>query len=188
MRPRSFPAFLLIGMCAIAGAQTALSPEVYLSPSRAVPAGRAPGMQSKLLRRDKGERVYAIVFATGDDPISGLTDFAIANNINDAHFTAIGAVEGGLLAWFDLAKKAYKPLPVTEQSEVIAMTGDIAAFQGKPVVHAHTLLSHADGSTVGGHTFELRVNPTLEVFLTADDTPLVKRQDSSGLKLIDPAH
>ena len=185
---RFLAAFLLLNVFGMAGAQTAPVPEGYISPSRPVPVGHAPGMQSRLVREGSGEHVYAIIFATGDDPISGLTDFAVAHKITDAHFTAIGAVQGGLLAWFDLAKKAYKPLPVTEQSEVIAMTGDIAVFQGKPIVHAHTLLSHADGGTMGGHTFELRVNPTLEVFLTADDTPLAKREDISGLKLIDPTH
>ncbi len=186
MRCNFFAASLLAGMCGLISAQTTAVPQGYISPSRPVPVGHAPGMQSKLVREGNGEHVYAIIFSTGDDPISGLTDFAIAHKISDAHFTAIGAVQGGLLAWFDLAKKAYKPLPVTEQSEVIAMTGDIAAFQGKPIVHAHTLLSNADGSTMGGHTFELRVNPTLEVFLTVDDTPLAKREDASGLKLIDP--
>jgi predicted DNA-binding protein with PD1-like motif len=144
-------------------------------------------MQSKLIRQSDGERVYAIIFSTGDEVISGLTDFAVANHITDAHFTAIGASESALLAWFDLAKKSYRPIPVKDQREVLAFTGDIAAFNGVPVVHAHSVLSRQDGSTLGGHTFELHVNPTLEVFLTADDTPLAKRPDPTGLKLIDPA-
>jgi hypothetical protein len=37
--------------------------------------------------------------------------------------------------------------------------------------------------------WELNVNPTVEVFLTANTTPLAKRPDpDSGLKLIDPTN
>jgi predicted DNA-binding protein with PD1-like motif len=158
-----------------------------ISPSRPVAKGKAPGMKFKLLHSGSGERTYAIIFSTGDEVISGLTDFARQNHIGDAHFTAIGACESALLAWFDIPEKSYRPIPVNEQTEVLAMTGDIADFLGQPVVHAHSVLGRSDGSTRGGHTFELHVKPTLEVFLTADDVPLGKKQDPVGLKLIDPA-
>jgi predicted DNA-binding protein with PD1-like motif len=157
-----------------------------ISPARPVAKGMAPGMKFKLVNQSEGERVYAIIFSKGDEAISGLTDFALQNHITDARFTAIGASESTLLAWFDIAKKSYRPIPIADQSEVLAFTGDIAAFNGTPIVHAHSVLSRPDGSTRGGHTFELHVNPTLEVFLTADDMPLGKKQDPGGLKLIDP--
>jgi predicted DNA-binding protein with PD1-like motif len=77
---------------------------------------------------------------------------------------------------------------VDEQVEVLSMIGDIALWNGKPVVHTHVVLGHRDGSTVGGHVWELHPNPTLEVFVTANTTPLKKRaDDASGMKLIDPA-
>jgi predicted DNA-binding protein with PD1-like motif len=162
-------------------------PAGMISPSRPVAKGMAPGMKFKLVHTGTGERVYAIIFSKGDEVISGLTDFARQNHISDAHFTAIGACESALLAWFDIPQKNYRPIPVREQSEVLAMTGDIADYLGQPIVHAHSVLGGHDGSTRGGHTFELHVNPTLEVFLTADDIPLGKVQDPGGLKLIDPA-
>jgi predicted DNA-binding protein with PD1-like motif len=41
---------------------------------------------------------------------------------------------------------------------------------------------------MGGHVFELHVNPTLEVFVTANSTFLGKKaDDTTGMKLIDPA-
>lgn len=77
--------------------------------------------------------------------------------------------------------------PIAEQVEVLSMIGDIATFNGKPVVHTHVVLGRHDGSTVGGHVWELHVNPTLEVFVTANATPLKKKpDDASGMKLIDP--
>ena len=123
----------------------------------------------------------------GDEALSGLTDFAIEHKVEDAHFTGIGAVSGATLAWLDVPKKIYHRIAVTEQAEVLSLIGDVATFNGKPVVHMHAVLGRHDASTVGGHVFELHVNPTLEVFTTVNTTPLKKRpDDASGMKLIDP--
>ena len=158
-----------------------------ISPTRPVPSGKAPHITFKVVKDTPEEKVYVIVFLKGDELLSGLTDFAIANHVGDAHFTGIGAVSDATLAWLDLPTKLYHAIPVREQVEVLALTGDIAMFAGKPVVHMHAVLGRHDGSTVGGHVFELNVNPTVEVFLTANTSALTKRpDDASGMKLIDP--
>jgi uncharacterized protein len=161
--------------------------EATISPSRPVPVGKAPGLQFKVIKAAPDEKVYAIVMREGDEALSGLTDFAIAHQIRDAHFTAIGAAQSATLAWLDLSQKSYRRISVGEQAEVLALTGDIAESAGKPVVHMHVVLGKSDGTTVGGHVFELNVRPTLEVFLTANAVPLEKKADeASGMKLIDP--
>jgi hypothetical protein len=38
---------------------------------------------------------------------------------------------------FDPQRKMYKKIPIEGQHEVIGMSGDIALYQGKPVVHTH---------------------------------------------------
>lgn len=159
----------------------------YISPSRPVPPGKAPGMQVKQVKDTPEEKVYAVIFHKGDEAMSGLTDFAIEHKIEDAHFTAIGAVSSATLAWLDLSKKIYHRIPVGEQVEVLSLIGDIATFNGKPIVHMHAVLGQSTGSTIGGHVFELNVSPTLEVFVTVNTTPLKKKpDDASGMKLIDP--
>ena len=51
----------------------------------------------------------------------------------------------------------------------------------------HAVLGKPNGSTIGGHVFELNVNPTLEVFVTVNTIPLKKKPDDvSGMKVIDP--
>ena len=177
--------------CAVAATTNpsyAQSPDdLYISPSRPVPTGKAPGMRVKQIKDTPEEKVYAVIFSRGDEVLSGLTDFAIQHKIGDAHFTAIGAVSSATLAWLDLPKKIYHRIPVTEQVEVVSLIGDIATFNDKPVVHMHAVLGKPNGTTVGGHVFELNVNPTLEVFLTANTTSLKKKpDDASGMKLIDP--
>jgi predicted DNA-binding protein with PD1-like motif len=185
---RLIVAALVIVLATSAMAQTpALPDDGMISPLRPVPTGKAPAMQAKLVKDTPDEKVYAVVFHQGDEALSGLTDFAIEHHITDAHFTAIGATSGATLAWLDLSKKQYRRIPVTQQAEVLSLIGDIASFDDKPIVHMHAVLGKSDGSTVGGHVFELNINPTLEVFLTANATPLKKKVDgASGMKLIDP--
>ncbi len=93
--------------------------DLFISPSRPVPTGKAPGMRVKEVKDTPEEKVYVVIFSKGDEVLSGLTDFAIQHKIEDAHFTAIGAVSGATLAWLDLTRKVYHRIPVTEQVEVL---------------------------------------------------------------------
>jgi predicted DNA-binding protein with PD1-like motif len=174
-------------MAALPQTTPAPTPEGFINPARPVVPGMAPHLKFKLVQQSSGERVYAVIFSRGDEVISGLTDFAIQNHVTNAHFTGIGAISSALTAWLDLDRHAYHPLPVDQQVEVLSMIGDIATFQDKPVIHAHVVLGKHDGTTVGGHLFEAHVNPTLEVFVTVNDTPLTKSQDPSGIKIINPS-
>ena len=163
------------------------SDDRYISPTRAVPAGKAPAMKVKLVKDAPEEKVYAVIFYKGDDAMSGLTDFAIQNHIDDAHFTGIGAVNGATLAWLEPAAKIYHRIPVTQQAEVLSLVGDMTIFNGKPIVHMHAVLGRPDGTTIGGHVFELDVNPTLEVIVTVNTVPLKRKpDDASGMMVIDP--
>jgi predicted DNA-binding protein with PD1-like motif len=183
---RSAIVLALFAMWGMAGAQ-AQAKEETISPARPIPGGLAPGMKVKLVSEKGGEKVYAVIFARNDEILSGLTDFAIKYKVEAAHFTAIGAIKDATVGWLDLAAKAYHPIHVNEQVEVLSMIGDVATYNGKPVVHAHMVLGKRDGSTVGGHLWEAHVNPTLEVFVSVDPNPLKKKlDDESGMKVIDP--
>src|SRR5207244_6585554 len=101
---------------------------------------------------------------------------------------AIGAVNGATPGWFDPQRKMYKKIPINAQHEVIGMSGDIALYQGKPVVHTHMLVGNADGTTRGGHVLADYVSPTLEVMVTVDSVTMQKRFDpDTDLTLIDPS-
>ena len=164
-----------------------LPDDSLISPSRPVPVGKAPHMQVKLVKDSPDEKVYAVVFYTGDEALSGLTDFVLQNHIQDAHFTGIGAISSATLAWLEPSKKIYHRIAVAEQAEVLSLIGDVATFDGKPIVHMHAVLGKSNGTPVGGHVFELNVNPTLEIFMTVNTTPLKKKPDNeSGMKVIDP--
>jgi predicted DNA-binding protein with PD1-like motif len=135
-----------------------------------------------------GERSFVLVFETGDEAMAGLNRFAREEAISAARFTAIGAFSHVVLGYFDWQRKEYERIPVEEQVEVLALTGDVALERDEPAVHVHVVVGRRDGSTRGGHLLEGRVRPTLEVMLVEAPTHLRKRVDAeSGLALIDPA-
>ena len=141
-------------------------------------------MRTKLLQQD-GERVFAVIFETGDDPVAGLTRFAEEEKLHASAFTAIGAFREATLGYFDWEKKQYERIPVKEQVEVLALVGDIALQDGKPRLHAHVVLGRRDGSACGGHLLEVRVRPTLEVIITESPAHLRRVHDpATGLALI----
>jgi uncharacterized protein len=178
---------LLIGLASVMGYPQETTSE-YVSPSQAVPRGKAPKMQLQLLNPGAETKQYAVIFYQGDEAFSGLLAFAEEYHVTSAHFTAIGAVSGATVAWFDPQRKTYKKIPVVGQHEVIGMSGDIALYQGKPVVHTPMVVGRPDGTTQAGHVLDAYVSPTLEVMVTVDPKAMQKRFDpETDLTLIDPA-
>src|SRR5271155_1831349 len=128
--------FLLIGSAATLGHSQETASQ-YVAPSQAVPRGKAPRMQVRLLNPAEPTKQYAVIFYQGDEAFSGLLEFAEQYHVTSAHFTAIGALNRATLGWFDPQRKMYRKIPIDGQHEVIGMSGDIALYQGKPVVHTH---------------------------------------------------
>src|SRR5271169_740897 len=108
-------------------------------------------------------RSYALIFNTGDEVAQGLKDFATEQNLADASFKAIGALASVRL--------------VKEQVELLSLIGDVATYDGKPIVYAHVVVGRSDGTTAGGHLLEASVRPTCEVFLTESPEELAKAFD-----------
>ena len=160
----------------------------YIAPSQAIPTGKAPGMKVQMLSNGDQLKEYAVIFAEGDEAFSGMQAFAEQYHVTSAHFTAIGGLKRGTLGWFDTQREMFKKISIDSQVEVLSMIGDIAMFNGKPVVHAHMVVGTSDGSTRGGHLLEAIVWPTLEVMVTVDPIAMKKAFDpQTRLTLIDPS-
>ncbi len=179
---------LLLGGIAITTVYSQDTATEYVAPPDAGPKGKAPAMKVQLLNPGEPMKQYAVIFYQGDETLSGMLEFAQKYHVTSAHFTAIGAVNGATLGWFDPQRKMYKKIPIEGQHEVIGMSGDIALYQGKPVVHTHMLVGESDGTTRGGHVLAAYVSPTLEVMVTVDPVTMQKRFDpDTDLTLIDPS-
>ena len=121
----------------------------------------------------------------GEEAGAALLRFAEAQSIEAARFTAIGALARATLAFFNVETNAYDEIAVPEQTEVLSLTGSIALFEDAPRLHAHAVLGHPNGSTVGGHLIEGHVQPTLEIFLDVFDASLKRTRDATtGLPLL----
>jgi uncharacterized protein len=186
-RVKRFGYVLCLIAIATATAHPRETPSDYVAPEQVVPRGKAPKMQVELLNPGEPTKQYAVIFYQGDEAFSGLLEFAERYHVTSAHFTAIGALNRATLGWFDPQRKMYKKIPINGQHEVIGMSGDIALYQGKPVVHTHMVVGSPDGTTRAGHVLDAYVSPTLEVMVTVDPIAMKKRFDpATDLTLIEP--
>jgi predicted DNA-binding protein with PD1-like motif len=141
-------------------------------------------MKAAMLQGE-AEKIFAVIFNTGDEVTAGLLEFARKHRVTAAHFTAIGAFSDVTLGYFDWEKKDYLKIPIREQVEVVSLIGDIAVEKDQPKVHAHVVVGKRDGSVMGGHLLAAHVRPTLEVMLSESPAQLKREMDpESGLALI----
>jgi uncharacterized protein len=187
MKPPKTRTFAALALAvALAGCGKDTAPIRYSEPP--VPqAGKAPGMKVQRLSEDGQERHYAVIFAAGDDILSGLTDFARQEKLGASQLTAIGGVQEATLGWYDRGRKMFREIAVDQQAEVTSLVGDIALSDDQPVVHVHVNVALDDGSLRGGHLLRGKVWPTLEVMVVESPRPLHKRSDAqTGISLIIP--
>ncbi len=143
-------------------------------------------MKARQIHEEQGQKTFALVFDTGDEFMSELTNFAKENGLDAASLTALGAFSDATLGYFDMKKKEYEKISIGEQVEVLSLVGTIAPKDdGEPQVHAHVVLGRSDGTTRGGHLLEAHVRPTLEVVVVDSPEHLQRRTDTeTGLPLI----
>ena len=145
-------------------------------------------MRSAELDHERGRRSFVVVFDPGEEAAAGLLAFAREHALASASFTGIGALARVTLGFWDPDTLDYRPIPVREQVEVLALTGNVALGPGGvPKVHAHIVVGKADGTACGGHLLEAYVRPTLEVILVESPRHLRRTVDPrTGLALLDP--
>ena len=137
--------------------------------SRSFRPGIAPGLKVTDLGRSSS-RTYRLNMVKGDEIISGLLEFAEKNHIKNGHFTGLGAIDKATLRWSDPVNKSSKKTEINEEAEVVSLVGSIAMDKdGKPAVHAHTVVALSDGSTRGGHLMSAQVSIIAEVFVTEEE-------------------
>lgn len=146
-------------------------PPGYIRPPMNVPAGLAPKMRVEELPT-ADSRTYEIRFGTGDEILSGLTEFAEQHHIVSAHITGIGGLISAKLGWGSPTVPGMKEIDVNSKCELVSLTGNISWRGQHPYVHLHGVVAFSDGSTKGGHVIEARVDPLAEIFVVTTAAPL----------------
>ena len=145
-------------------------------------------MRSRRIYQDRNLKTFAVIFEKGDEVRRGLLEFASANRLADSQLSAIGAFSEVTLGYFERNEKIYKEIPISEQVEVLALTGNIVRGEGKPKLHAHVVVGKSDGRAYGGHLLAGKVWPTLEMVVTELPVHLRRRIDNeTGLAFIELA-
>lgn len=177
-------ALLVAGSVLAAKAQ---APEyISLTTGKPVQLGKAPNMKAKLLSTSGQTKTYALIFAKGDEVVSGLTEFAQKYHVTSAHYQAIGDALSAKIGVFEYGRKAFKVIPFTDPIEVTSLIGNVAMHDGKPIAHSHINVATFDGLIHGGHLFELICGPTIELIMTVEPTPLYKKLNTEfDAELID---
>jgi predicted DNA-binding protein with PD1-like motif len=170
--------YLAAGGLVLAQTDDTPVPTGYTLPGPVTDRGRAPGLQSRVVAENpSGEKTFALVFAKGDEILSGLTEFAEREKLTAGYFTAIGALQGARFGWFDADRKAFRDIPIDQQVEMISLIGNVGLVNGAPTIHAHGAVALPDGHVRGGHLLQAVAWPTLELFFTACPTTLIKEHD-----------
>ncbi|HEY4641194.1 MAG TPA: PPC domain-containing DNA-binding protein [Thermoanaerobaculia bacterium] len=122
-----------------------------------------------------------LVFDKGDEVLETLQRYVADEGIASAWFQAIGAFERSVIAYWNRDTKQYEDIPVGEQVEVLALSGNVTPKK----THAHVVLGRRNGSTIGGHLKRGIVYPTLELHLSRFEHELTRtRDEETGLDLI----
>jgi uncharacterized protein len=139
------------------------------------------------LLRNEPERTWLLVFEQGEPVVEGLISFARDHEVAGARLWGIGAFEEAEMGFYRTPTKEYDRFTFSEGLELLSLNGNLGVLDGEPRVHAHAVVGRADGSAAGGHLFEARVGPTLEVFVVDAGVALERALDErTGLPLIRP--
>src|SRR6267378_1864153 len=99
---------LLLGEIATATAYSQDTASEYVAPPDGGPKGKAPRMKVQWLNTGETDEAVCCYLLPGRRGVFRTVGVAQKYQISSAHFTAIGAVNGATLGWFDPQRKMYK--------------------------------------------------------------------------------
>ena len=125
-----------------------------------------------VLRLERGERI-----------VEALTDFCERQGIRAGSFNGLGTCRNAELGFFIIERAAYEIRSFPEDYEIVALHGNVSLLEGKPLIHAHAVLSDGAFRCWGGHLREAEVLATCEIFLRPEEGDLPRGNNpQSGLR------
>ncbi|MBD3582266.1 PPC domain-containing DNA-binding protein [Flavobacterium selenitireducens] len=119
---------------------------------------------------------YLMVLEQGDDILSKLEAFAIAEKIPSANFTGMGFVNMKF-GFFNYDTKEYEPKQF-DDVELAAMQGTIGLQKDKVSIHAHGVVTDRTFQAYGGHILDGKVGKgTLEIMIFVHDKKFERVKD-----------
>lgn len=142
----------------------------YLPRVTPIKPGMAPKMKVDPLPA-LPSRTFRVNFSTGDELMSGMTEFAEKNNLKISEVRGLGGISSAVVSAYDPEKGAFKRFNIDQKGELVSLQGEITVQNGKPVFHAHVVFVLVDGTVHGGHLVEAHINPVANLFVNEYDSP-----------------
>jgi predicted DNA-binding protein with PD1-like motif len=129
---------------------------------------------------------YILRLERGEEVVSTLTAFCGNHGIKNAWLTGLGSIGNPTLAHYKVDNKKYSEKKIEGIFEVTNFTGNIALFEGKPLLHPHITLGDENMQALSGHLVHGTVSATMEIKIEVLPTEFTKSMSEAiGLKLFD---
>ncbi|MBQ8072924.1 MAG: DUF296 domain-containing protein [Clostridia bacterium] len=130
--------------------------------------------------------IYAVRVDLGEEILTSLRKLCEAEHIALAQVQAIGASCHAEIGVYDLETREYRREELDSFMEILSLSGNITAMDGKPYIHLHATLADQNHVLHGGHVLSIRVGATCEMFVRVLDATVGReRNDELGINLWD---
>jgi uncharacterized protein len=163
-------AFMLSGQSSAPLEKVPIDDPNYLPRVTPIKPGMAPKMTVQPLPAVPS-RTFRVNFTTGDELMSGMTEFAEKNNIKLSEVRGLGGISSAVVSAYDPEKGAFKRFNIDQKGELVSLQGEITVQNGKPSFHAHVVFAMVDGTMHGGHLVEAHISPVANLFVSEYDSP-----------------
>lgn len=137
----------------------------------------------KIIFDSKEKTVLAV--EKGEEFFEVMNKFAKERN-KSFTFSAIGGCDMVELAYYSLEEKKYLTKEFSDTNiEIVTMTGNVAWYEGEPLIHTHGVFGGREYNTYGGHIMKLHISATAEVMINWLSEKMERKMDKETcLKLL----
>ena len=138
--------------------------------------------------KNNGNGMFLVKLEQGDEVMASLESFVAAQGNGAALIHGIGAIKDVEIGYFELHTKVYHKRVITEDLELLSFLGNAVIVEGKPVVHAHVVVSDQTFAAQGGHLFRATIAVTGEFFVQFTGIGVTRAtEDFCSLRLLNLA-
>ncbi len=128
-------------------------------------------------------KTLIVRLARGEEIISSLVKLMEDLKINAARVSGIGATDNATVGVYDVKNKHYTKITLTEDMEILNLSGNLSRKDGAPYVHVHVALASLN-AVYGGHLNEAVICATCEMIIDVLETTIERTYDEeTGLNL-----
>ncbi len=129
-----------------------------------------------------------VVVGKGEEFISAITKFAKERDVSFT-FSMIGGASSVDIAFFDMNEKKYVTKTFSpgfsKNIEIVTVTGNVAWYEGEPMVHAHGIFSNEEYQSFNGHIMKITISITAETMINWLPTKIERQfEEETCLKLL----